>query len=90
MPCGEMGEVPLGVCDEEAAAEILSASSGARDPFRDRAPSRLFLSLNFSIQLELNGFWVSGVVVVAAKARALSRIRSSVSGKPRFSCVLQL
>lgn len=32
---------------------MLSASSGASDDFRERAPSRLFFCLNFSIQLEL-------------------------------------
>lgn len=54
MPCGETGEVPFGVCDEEAVMDEFSASSGAREPFRDRAPIRLFFSLNFSIQLELS------------------------------------
>ena len=87
MPCGDTGDVPLrlGVCDAEAVAEMISASSGANDPFRDRAPSRLFFSLNFSIQLLLNTWWFSGVVVVDANARAFSRITSSVSGPPFLS-----
>lgn len=54
MPLGETGEVPLGVCDEEAPVENPSTSSGANELLRDRAPMRLFLSLNFSIQLELS------------------------------------
>ena len=87
MPLGETGEVPLGVCDEDAAVEMPSMSSGANELFRDRAPMRLFLSLNFSIQLELRTVWFSGVVVVAANARAFSRIKSFVRGRPLFSCV---
>lgn len=78
--------MPLGVCDDEATADRFSASSGAKDGFRDRAPRRLFFSLNFSIQLEVRVCWFSGVVVVAEKARALSRITSSVRGMPFFSC----
>ena len=85
MPCGDVGDVLLGVCDEDAAAEVLS-SSGARLPFLDLAPMRLFFNLNFSIQLELRVEWLSGLVVVAENARALSRIISSLSGRPLRSC----
>ena len=89
MPLGDTGEVPLGVCEEDAAAErpASRSSEGASELFRDRAPMRLFLSLNFSIQLELSTVWFSGVVVVAEKARAFSRINSFVNGSPFFSCV---
>lgn len=85
MPEGETGEVSPGVCEEEAAADALS-SSAARETLRDRAPIKLFLSLNFSIQLELSATWLSALVVVAEKARAFSRMRSSDSGLPFFSC----
>lgn len=54
MPDGDTGEVPLGVCEDEAPVEMPSTSSGTSDPFRDRAPIKLFFNLNFSIQLELN------------------------------------
>lgn len=56
IPSGETGDVPLGVCSAEAAPEMLSASSGASEPFRDRASRRLCFNLNFSIQLELRDF----------------------------------
>lgn len=84
MPEGETGEASPGVCEEEAAADAPS-SSVASEAFRDRAPIRLFFSLNFSIQLALNATWLSGLVVVAENARALSRIKSSESGFPFFS-----
>lgn len=58
------------MCEEEDTAAPKSASSGASDALRDRAPIKLFLSLNFSIQLELSVTWLSGLVVVAANARA--------------------
>ena len=51
---GETGEVPPPVCDVEAEADIASASSGAREPLRERAPIKLFFNLNFSIQLDVN------------------------------------
>jgi len=87
---GESGDVPLGVCDEEAAAEMPSASSGASELFRDRAPIKLLFSLNFSSQVVLNTCWFSGLVVVAEKARAWSRMASSVSFLPFFSCQASL
>lgn len=83
--CGDVGETPLGVCEFDAAAEPVSESSGAREPFRDLAPMRLFLSLNFSIQLALVATWPSGLLVVAAKVRALSLIMSSDRGRPFLS-----
>lgn len=84
MPDGDTGDASPGVCEEEAAADAPS-SSVASEALRDRAPIKLFFSLNFSIQLALNATWLSGLVVVAAKARALSRMRSSESGFPFFS-----
>lgn len=62
-----------------------SASSGASEVFRDRAPIKLCFSLNFSIQLELRVTLFSGPDVVAAKARAFSRINSSLRACPFFS-----
>ncbi len=47
---------------------MASASSGASELFRDRAPSKLFFCLNFSIQLLFHSCWFSGVVVVEANA----------------------
>jgi hypothetical protein len=61
---------------------MFSASSGARELFRDLAPIRLFFSLNFSSQLALKTWWFSGVVVVEAKALAFSRMMSSDNGCP--------
>lgn len=86
MPWGEVGEVPFGVCESDAAADMSSASSGASDPLRDLAPMRLFFSLNFSIQWELRAAWFSGLAEVVENARAFSRIRSSVNGRPFRSC----
>jgi hypothetical protein len=48
---------------------------------------RLFLSLNFSIQLELSVTASSGLVVVAMNARACCFIKSSDSGLPFFSYI---
>lgn len=64
---------------------LLSESSGASEDRRDRAPMRLFFSLNFSSHMELVATLFSGVAVVAENARALSRMRSSVNGKPFLS-----
>jgi len=86
MHCGEVGGVSPGVCSDEAAAEPLSEASGSNELFRDLAPCKLFLSLNFSIQVELIPAWSSDrVVVVAEKARTCSQIMSSVSSKPFLS-----
>lgn len=81
-----MGELSPGDCEFDAIAEADSSSS-ASDAFLDRAPIRLFFSLNFSSQFELSV--TSGdvvVVVVVENARACRRISSSVSGLPFFSC----
>lgn len=78
-----MGERSPGECEFDAMAEPESNSS-ASDAFLDRAPIRLFFSLNFSNQLELSV--TSGDVVVVENARACRRINSSVSGLPFFSC----
>lgn len=81
---GEVVSVAIGDTGELIVASI-SASSGASELLRERAPMRLFLSLNFSSHVELVATLLSGVVVVAAKALALLRMRSSVSGRPFFS-----
>lgn len=44
----DVDDVPLWVCEVEAAAEVLSLPSAARERLREHAPIRLFFSLNFS------------------------------------------
>lgn len=60
--CCDVGEALFGVCEFDAVNEASSASSGASDPFLDRAPIRLCFSLNFSSQLVLRDDRASGEV----------------------------
>lgn len=87
MPLEDTGDLSLSASGEEASLEIPSMSLGANELFRDRAPMRLFSSLNSSIQPVLGTVCFSEVVVVAENSRAFSRIMSLVSGWPFFSCV---
>lgn len=85
-PCGEDGDRSFGLWADDAMLEMFSASSGAKELLRDRAPIRLCLCLNFSSQFALSSRCVSGVCDVVANTRAFSRMRSSDNGRPLFSC----
>jgi hypothetical protein len=93
-PLGEVGEIPLGVCDADPPAE-----SGLSEPLSEMlvsealrvslAPPMPFFCLNFSSQLVLFVFrWLSLLPTVVAKNLAFSLIAASVKGWPCFCMFL--
>ncbi len=81
---GEIGDMPLDVCEPDFNAGFkLRSGSCPSAALRVLAPSSEFFCLNFSSQIGLFTLtWQLGVPTVVAKNLALSRMMSSLKGKP--------
>ena len=78
-----MGDIPLGVWEPDFPGLPLPPESCPSTFLRDFPPSNEFLCLNFSNQRGLFTLtWQSEVPTVVAKNLALSRMISSLKGKP--------